>query len=69
MASSHGHNGENEHSDFSDKLKHPFHELKEKLKDTHLHEELHDAKVSLIHKKYVWHLIISDSLTMNAPKS
>lgn len=31
----------------ADKIKHPFHELKEKLEGTHLH----DFKVSLIHKK------------------
>lgn len=48
MAGSHDQNGEKEHSDLGDKLKHPFHELKEMLKDTHLH----DAKVNLIHKKY-----------------
>ncbi|KAI1134812.1 phospholipase D/nuclease [Hypoxylon sp. FL0543] len=50
MAGSNEHNGE--HSDLSDKLKHPFHELKEKLKDTHLHDELHGAKINLIHKKH-----------------
>ncbi|KAH8651018.1 hypothetical protein BX600DRAFT_418123 [Xylariales sp. PMI_506] len=33
---------------FADKLKHPFHELKEKLENTHLH----DVKVNLIHKKH-----------------
>lgn len=32
-----------------DKIKHPFSGLREKLKDT----KLHDMKVSLIHKKYV----------------
>ncbi|KAM7216915.1 putative phospholipase D1 [Rhypophila decipiens] len=36
------------HSSFSESLKHPFHELKEKLKHTHLH----DAKVGLIHQKH-----------------
>lgn len=46
---SHQQDGVHGHSDFADKLRHPFHELKEKLKDTHLH----DAKVSLINKKYV----------------
>ncbi|KAI0837866.1 phospholipase D/nuclease [Hypoxylon sp. FL0890] len=50
MVGSDGHNSE--HSDLSDKLKHPFHELKEKLKDTHLHDELRDVKVNLIHKKH-----------------
>ncbi|KAI1413844.1 phospholipase D/nuclease [Hypoxylon sp. FL1857] len=50
MAGSHEHNGE--HPDLTDKFKHPFHELKEKLKDTHLHEELHDVKINLIHKKH-----------------
>jgi hypothetical protein len=34
---------------FGDKLKNPFHELKEALHNTHLH----DAKVHLIHQKYV----------------
>lgn len=38
-----------DHSDLADKLKHPFQELKDKLRDTHLH----DIKISLIHKKYV----------------
>jgi phospholipase D1/2 len=36
-------------SSLTDKLKHPFHNLKEKLKHTHLH----DAKVGIIHQKYV----------------
>ncbi|ORY59662.1 uncharacterized protein BCR38DRAFT_488681 [Pseudomassariella vexata] len=40
---------QNGEQSFSDKLRHPFHELKEKLKGTHLH----DAKVSLIHKKCI----------------
>lgn len=31
-----------------DKLKHPFSGLREKLKDT----KLHDIKVSIVHKKY-----------------
>lgn len=53
MSHSHENKSEHEHSDFVDKLKHPFHDLKEKLKDTHLH----DAKVSLIHKKYVYTLL------------
>jgi len=35
------------HHGFLSKLKHPFHELKEKMEGTHLH----DAKVHLIHKK------------------
>ncbi|XXG95125.1 hypothetical protein Hte_001385 [Hypoxylon texense] len=48
MAGSHEQNGEKEHSDLGDKLKQPFHDLKEKLKDTHLH----DAKINLIHKKH-----------------
>ncbi|KAI0889509.1 phospholipase D/nuclease [Annulohypoxylon maeteangense] len=48
MSGSHEHDGQHEHSDFVEKLKHPFHDLKEKLKDTHLY----DAKVSLIHKKH-----------------
>lgn len=50
MAGSHEHNGER--SDLTSKLKNPFHELKEKLRDTHLHDELHDVKVNLIHKKH-----------------
>ena len=37
------------YSHFADKLKHPFHELKEKLKDTHLE----DAKIALHHQKCV----------------
>lgn len=41
-------NGEEEKST-GDKLKHPFHELKEKLEGTHLH----NFKVGLIHQKYV----------------
>ncbi|KAI2472482.1 phospholipase D/nuclease [Annulohypoxylon bovei var. microspora] len=48
MSGSHENNGQHGHSDFVDKLKHPFQDLKEKLKDTHLH----DAKISLIHKKH-----------------
>lgn len=44
MAGSQEQNG-----DSADKWKHPFQELKEKLKDSHLH----DAKISLIHTKYV----------------
>jgi phospholipase D1/2 len=32
-----------------DKLKHPFHNLREKFRDT----KLYDLKVGLIHKKYV----------------
>ncbi|KAI1809658.1 phospholipase D/nuclease [Poronia punctata] len=36
------------HSDLGDRLKHPFHELKEKLKSTHLH----DAKVGLVQTKH-----------------
>jgi phospholipase D1/2 len=39
--------GSSHHTSLGEKLKHPFHELKEKLHNTHLH----DAKVSLIHKK------------------
>ncbi|KAL7629772.1 hypothetical protein AAE478_001295 [Parahypoxylon ruwenzoriense] len=46
MFSSHHHDGA--HSDLADRLKHPFRELKEKLKDTNLHE----AKVNLIHQKH-----------------
>ena len=37
------------HSSLGDKLRQPFHELKEKLDSTHLQ----DAKVRLIHKKFV----------------
>ncbi|KAI0150681.1 phospholipase D/nuclease [Xylariaceae sp. FL1272] len=37
-----------EKSSFKDKLKHPFHDLKEKLEHTHLH----DAKVHLSHQKH-----------------
>ncbi|KAF3066559.1 Phospholipase D1 [Daldinia childiae] len=48
MAGSHENSGGNGHSDISDKLRHPFHELKEKLKDTHLH----DAKIGIIHQKH-----------------
>ncbi|KAI1361499.1 phospholipase D/nuclease [Xylaria arbuscula] len=36
------------HSHFAGKLKNPFHELKEKLKDTHLE----DAKIALHHQKH-----------------
>jgi phospholipase D1/2 len=45
------HNGENpgEHHGLADKLKHPFHELKDMLKNT----SLHDTKVALNHKKSV----------------
>ncbi len=39
--------GEGEHHSLSDKLKHPFHELKEKLDNTHLQ----DVKARLINKK------------------
>jgi len=45
-----GHGGSDKdgnHHSVSDKLKHPFHELKEKLHHTHLH----DAKVWLHHEK------------------
>ncbi|KAK5135684.1 hypothetical protein LTR08_004985 [Meristemomyces frigidus] len=41
-------NTHNEHRSFKDKLKHPFPELREKLKDTHLY----DAKVGAIHLKH-----------------
>lgn len=41
------HDHPDHHASVIDKSKHPFHEIKEKLKDTHLH----DAKVSLIHTK------------------
>ena len=37
-----------EESSFMSKLKKPFRELEEKLEGTHLH----DAKVSLVHKKH-----------------
>ncbi|KAI1352454.1 phospholipase D/nuclease [Xylaria sp. FL0043] len=47
MSQSHDHQDEGHHN-FADKLKHPFHELKEKLKDTHLE----DAKVALNHRKH-----------------
>jgi phospholipase D1/2 len=54
-----------DHHSLSDKLKHPFHELKEKLHHTHLHDakgdshpqdakhhgHLHDVKVALHHQK------------------
>ncbi|KAI1109876.1 phospholipase D/nuclease [Nemania sp. NC0429] len=36
------------HSHLADKLKHPFQELKDKLKDTHIH----DIKIGLINKKH-----------------
>lgn len=39
--------GESKQHGFADKLKHPFHELKEKFEGTHLH----DAKVHLINRK------------------
>ncbi|KAI1653522.1 phospholipase D/nuclease [Daldinia decipiens] len=48
MAGSHENSGGQDHSDISDKLRHPFHELKERLKDTHLH----DAKIGIIHQKH-----------------
>ncbi|KAI0508702.1 phospholipase D/nuclease [Xylaria bambusicola] len=46
MAQSDGPDGG--HSSFSDKLKNPFHGLKEKLKDTHLE----DARIALHHQKH-----------------
>ncbi|KAI0869034.1 phospholipase D/nuclease [Hypoxylon argillaceum] len=46
MSNSDAHGGD--HSSLADKLKHPFHELKDKFKDTHLH----DVKVGLNHKKH-----------------
>ncbi|KAI1172660.1 phospholipase D/nuclease [Nemania sp. FL0916] len=46
MSESHAQDGD--HSSLADKFKHPFQELKDKLKDTHLH----DAKVHLNHKKH-----------------
>lgn len=45
-----GHGGsskDGDHHHLADKLKHPFHELKEKLHNTHLH----DVKVYLHHEK------------------
>lgn len=36
--------------DLKDKLKHPFHGLREKFRDT----KLYDLKVGLINKKYVY---------------
>ena len=41
--------GHKQHGSIGEKLKHPFQELREKLKNT----QLHDAKVHLIHQKYV----------------
>ncbi|KAI8631907.1 phospholipase D/nuclease [Xylariaceae sp. FL1651] len=46
MSESHAQDGHQ--SSVLDKLKHPFHELKDKLKDTHLH----DTKVKLVHQKH-----------------
>ncbi|KAJ8132915.1 hypothetical protein O1611_g711 [Lasiodiplodia mahajangana] len=46
MAESHAQNGD--HTNLADKLKQPFHELKDKLNNTHLH----DVKVRLDHKKH-----------------
>lgn len=43
--------GEHHGSSFTQKLKNPFHELKEKLDSTHLH----NVKVHLNHKKYAPH--------------
>ncbi|KAI1845862.1 hypothetical protein JX265_011243 [Neoarthrinium moseri] len=45
---SHSGDADGGHQSFTDKLKNPFHELKDKLKGTHLH----DAKVALTHKKH-----------------
>ena len=42
--------GSDGHSSFADKLKHPFQGLREKLHGTHLH----DAKIHLVHKKFVY---------------
>jgi phospholipase D1/2 len=43
----HGGSSKDDGHHLSDKLKHPFHELKEKLHNTHLH----DAKVWVHHEK------------------
>ena len=40
--------GTSEHRSFKDKMKHPFPELRNKLKDTHLY----DVKVGAIHLKH-----------------
>lgn len=42
------HNEDENGNSTKDKLKHPFHELKEKLEGTHLH----NLKVNLTHQKY-----------------
>jgi phospholipase D1/2 len=47
MAESSGAKGSG-HSSFSEKLKNPFREIKDKLEGTHLH----DAKVHMVHKKH-----------------
>ncbi len=39
--------GKEKHHSLAEKLKHPFHELKDKLEHSHLQ----DVKVHLIHKK------------------
>lgn len=44
-------NGDEKNSSTKDKLKSPFHDLKEKLEGTHLH----NLKVNLTHQKYGYH--------------
>lgn len=62
---SHQHNGvnqdDNDDQSMKEKLKHPFHELREKLEGTHLQ----NLKIGLTHQKYVA-LIDRPSLTVTA---
>lgn len=44
-------NEEGHQDDSGEKHKNPFQDLKDKFQKTQLHETLHNAKVSLIHKK------------------
>lgn len=43
-----------------EKLKHPFHEMREKFRDT----RLYDLKVSLVNKKYVESTVPGQSIKM-----
>ena len=44
--------GKHGHHSMGHKLKHPFHEMKEKFEDALEETHLKDLKVSLIHKKW-----------------
>lgn len=45
--------GKHGHHSIGHKLKHPFHEMREKFEDALEETHVKDLKVSLIHKKYV----------------